>query len=137
MVIGERVFLSYKKLGSEMSNFWLNKQGQNTLKGSLTNPLNPIILPDDIILEFLKTYPSARTDLFALLPTLELDEQARLQDLIDAHPTILRTDVYPQVEEDRFQSKLNSTRVNTYTVGLMKGSPPVSRSPRVNFVKLY
>jgi hypothetical protein len=120
-----------------VSNFWLNKQGQNTLKGSLTNPLNIPVLPDDVILEFLKTYPVARADLFALLPTLELDEQARLQDLIDAHPTILRTDVYPQVEEDRFQSKLNSTRVNNYTAGLMKGPPPVNRSPRVNFVKLY
>jgi len=125
-----------------MSNFWINEQGQNTLKGSETNPLNPIIIPNENILEFLKQYPKARTDLFALLPSLDLDEQARLESLIEQHKTILTDEVYPQVEEDRFQSKMNSTRINSYTSGSLRNRKLPSKNEarsglRLNTHKFY
>jgi len=125
-----------------MTNFWINAQGQNTLKGSPTNPLNPIIIPDENILEFLKQYPKARQDLYSLLPILDLDEQARLEGLIEQHKTILVDEIYPQVEEDRFQSKMNSTRINSYTSGSLRNRKPSSTDEarsglRVNFRRYY
>lgn len=102
-------------------NFWINGSGDNTLKGSHTNNLNPVRLPDIMILEFLKIYPKARDDFHALFDNMLPEEQYRLQELIDAHPSVFRTEPYQQDAEDQFQTKLNRTRVNVTTRGQLSG----------------
>jgi len=104
-----------------MGNFWINAQGGVTLKGSNTNPQNPTVLEDEVILEFLKIYPSARKDFFQLLPTLLPEEQYRLETLIEAHPSVLRTNKYQQQEEDDFQSGMNKLRINDPMMGQLRG----------------
>lgn len=102
-------------------NFWINRNGANTLKGSHTNSLNPVVLPDIVILEFLKLYPKSRDDFYALFDSMLLEEQYRLQELIDAHPSVFRTEPYQQDAEDQFQTKMNNVRVNTTTRGQLSG----------------
>ena len=113
-----------------MSNFWINGSGQNTLKGSDNNPLNVPILPDIMILEFLKIYPKARTDFYQLLPTMLPEEQFRLETLIQEHPSVMKTEKYQQVQEDNFQSSMNKLRINSTTTGQLTGKtkPSASRS---------
>jgi hypothetical protein len=102
-------------------NFWINAQGVNTLKGSETNRLNPPRLPDIVILEFLKIYPKARADYHALYDSLLPEEKYRLDTLLEQHPSVMTTNVYPQEEEDRFQTKMNDIRVNNTLRGQLRG----------------
>lgn len=104
-----------------MSNFWLNAQGQNTLKGSETNPANPPVLDDIVILEFLKMYENARKDFYALLPTMLPEEQFRLETLIESHPSVMKSEDYQQVQEDKFQKSMNNLRINSTVVGQLRG----------------
>ena len=104
-----------------MSNFWINEGGKNTLKGSENNPLNFPILPDLMILEFLKMYPKARADFYQLLPSMLPEEQFRLENLIRQHPSIMKTEKYQQVQEDNFQTSMNNLRVNTTMAGQLRG----------------
>lgn len=104
-----------------MSNFWINSGGQNTLKGSENNPLNLPVLTDIMILEFLKMYPKAREDFKQLLPSMLPEEQFRLENLIQQHPSVMRTEKYQQVQEDDFQSSMNKLRINSSTTGQLTG----------------
>lgn len=104
-----------------MSNFWINAGGNNTLKGSASNPLNPPVLTDIMILEFLKMYPKAREDFNQILPSMLPEEQFRLESLIQQHPSVMRTEKYQQVQEDNFQSSMNKLRINTTTTGQLTG----------------
>jgi hypothetical protein len=104
-----------------MSNFWINGGGENTLKGSDSNPLNTPILTDVMILEFLKIYPNARADFYQLLPSMLPEEQFRLETLIQEHPSVMKTEKYQQVQEDNFQSSMNKLRINSTTIGQLTG----------------
>lgn len=113
--------MTYQSKDTTMSNFWLNAQGQNTLKGSDTNPSNPPVLEDIVILEFLKIYPDSRKDFYALLPTMLPEEQYRLETLIEAHPSVMKSEEYQQIQEDRFQSGMNNLRINSPLMGQLRG----------------
>ena len=111
-----------------MSNFWINAGGKNTLKGSDTNPLNPPVLTDIMILEFLKMYPKARADFYQLLPSMLPEEQFRLENLIQEHPSVMKTEKYQQVQEDDFQSSMNNLRVNSTMTGQLRGKTKPSNA---------
>lgn len=112
---------TYRTKESTMSNFWLNAQGQNTLKGSETNPSNPPVLDDIVILEFLKLYPNSRKDFYALLPTMLPEEQYRLETLIEEHPSVMKSEEYQQIQEDNFQKGMNNLRINSTMMGQLRG----------------
>jgi len=111
-----------------MSNFWINGSGHNTLKGSYTNPANPPFLPDYVILEFLKEHEKSREDLFALLPSMLPEEQARIEELIEAHPSILISNKPPQQIEDNFQTSMNDLRINNTMLGQLRGKTQPSNT---------
>lgn len=115
-----------------MANFWINAQGANTLKGEYDNPSNPLRLPDDMILEFLKTYPEARNGMHALYPTMTQGEQERLDPFMGFFKANTPQPEPEQIVEDKFQSKVNTLRVNVRGVGV--APPSTQRSGlRVNF----
>ena len=111
-----------------MSNFWINNSGGNTLKGSYTNPSNPLALPDEVILEFLKKNPKAREDFHQLLPSMLPEEQARLEELVEAHPSIFISEIPPQEQEDNFQTSMNKVRINNTMLGQLRGKTQPSNT---------
>tara|TARA_B100000424_G_scaffold271371_1_gene273829 strand:- start:892 stop:1266 length:375 start_codon:yes stop_codon:yes gene_type:complete len=111
-----------------MSNFWINSSGENTLKGSYTNPSNLLALPDEMILDFLKRYPKAREDFHKLLPSMLPEEQARLEELTQAHPSVFTSEIAPQEEEDNFQSSMNRVRINNTMLGQLRGKTQPSNA---------
>ncbi len=113
-----------------MGNYWIDRQGRSFLRGSHDNPRNPVALPDSMILEFLEEHQQAREGLMALLPTMIGEEKERIQGLLDAHPNILKGQIYDQDREDQFQSKSNNLRVNSTNNHLPRGdenSPPKNK----------
>ena len=114
-----------------MANFWINKEGQNTLKGSHTNPSNRIYLPDHLIAEFLLDYPYSRADFWNLFKTMLPEEQFRLQEIIDTYPSLLVDREEYQQAEDTFQSRANNQRVNTISKIKPKEDTP-KKTLRVN-----
>ena len=113
-----------------MSNFWINKEGKNTLKGTHTNPSNKVVLPDYLIANFLVNHPSSRKDFQNLFATMLPEEQFRLQEIMDRHPTLFSDQDFDQNMEDKFQSTLNKPKINT--VSKLKPVKAVKRSLRVN-----
>ena len=114
-----------------MANFWINKEGVNTLKGTHTNPLNKVYLPDLMIAEFLVDYPQSREDFMNLFQTMLPEEQYRLQEIIDSHPNLFKERKHYQEIEDTFQTKANKTRVNTISK-IKPKKDVVRRTLRVN-----
>lgn len=96
-----------------MSNWWIDSQGRNNLRGIPDDPSNPAILPDATILEFVKKYAVARSDFLSIVPTMTPEEQERLNGLIALNPTALFSDPDPQVREDRVQKKFNTAGIRT------------------------
>lgn len=96
-----------------MSNWWVDSQGRNNLKGVPGDPSNPPVLSDGTILEFLKKYDVARADFFSLLPSMTAEEQERLNGLVSSNPSVLYSDPAPQVREDRVQKKFNTAGIRT------------------------
>ena len=95
-----------------MSNFWINEQGQNLLKGTEDTPSNKERLPLQIIIDFLQEYPQARADLPLAMKQLNQEEKARINDLVRAYPNLLKGEKYVQEREDDFQSSFNDLVVN-------------------------
>jgi hypothetical protein len=110
-----------------MSNFWINDQGQNLLKGTEDTPNNKERIPLQLIAEFLQEYPKARTDLMIAMKQLNEEETARIQDLVRAYPVLLKGEKYPQEREDDFQSNFNDLVVNQQS-NLPKGNTDVGPS---------
>jgi len=103
-----------------MSLWWYSKSGQNMLKGVIDDPTNPIVLPDEFILDFLSKIPKARFDFVTIFPTLLPEEQTRLQDIIDRNPFV-KTKI---IQEDSENSKLFEDRLNSgpiRTTGVLGG----------------
>lgn len=92
-----------------MSEFWINGEGQNMLKGVLGDVSNPPLLSDEYIVEFLLHIPDARTSFDRLFPTMLPEEQVRLSLLRNTAPTSMFLD--PVDATDRFQSTLNTSSV--------------------------
>lgn len=95
-----------------MSNFWINDQGQNLLKGTEETPDNRERLPLQIVIEFLQEYPQARADLLSAMKQLNQEESARINDLVRAYPNLLKGEKYVQDREDDFQTSFNDLVVN-------------------------
>jgi len=113
-----------------MGNYWIDRQGRSFLRGSHDNPQNPVALPDHLIIQFLEEQKKAREDLMALLPTMIEEEKTRIQGILDAHPNILKDQLYEQDREDQFQSNFNNLRVNSTNNHLPRGdenSPPKNK----------
>lgn len=81
------------------------------------DPVNPAILPSEIILACLRTSKQARASFQQIFPHLDADSQARLTTLLEENPLPSQLDVDPQAYEDRFQHALVS-RIPVRTVGL-------------------
>lgn len=95
-----------------MSNFWINEQGQNLLKGTEDTPENKERLPLPLIIDFLQEYPQARADLLPAMKHLNQEEKARINDLVKAYPNLLKGEKYVQEREDDFQTSFNDLVVN-------------------------
>lgn len=96
-----------------MPNWWVDNQGRNNLRGLPDDPSNPAILPDGVILEFLKKYAAARADFKNIVPTMTPEEQERLNGLVARNPSVMYSDPDPQVVEDRVQKKFNTSGIRT------------------------
>lgn len=72
------------------TEWWIDDQGRNNLAGSYSDPSNPLILPDHLIVEYLLTYSVARESFKRLVPNMLPEEQARLMALADRHPRVLK-----------------------------------------------
>ena len=107
-----------------MSNFWINAQGQNTLKGVEGSLDNPPRLPFYLIEEFLREYREARAGLRELYPLLNEDERLRLDPLY-SNTSVMRDRKYDQEFEDDFQTTMNDLRINLTNQHL-----PRRREPR-------
>ena len=93
-----------------MPNWWVDEAtGLNNLSGTSDDP----VLPDRTILEFLKQYAVARQDFLLIVPTMTPAEQTRLNDLVQENPGAMRSELPPQVREDRVQKKWNTTGIRT------------------------
>ena len=87
------------------SNNWsVSESGKNAL----------LSLPDEYILDFLFRHPRARHDFNLLVPTMDQEEQDRLQALIDSNSMIKTKQMRdPQTVSDAIQSKHNRAGVRT------------------------
>ncbi len=94
-----------------MSEFWVNNSGQNLLAG-----VDPPVLEDEFILDFLRRIPDARASFERLYPTMEPEERERLRDLAEGLPLWIP----PTVREDFFQKRQNTAGI--FTTGPRGGS---------------
>ena len=95
-----------------MSNWWIDNQGRNNLKGVPDDPSNPPILKDERIVTFLLEYPQAKTDFLAILPSMLPEEQDRLNELVAKNPFCMAHNVIDDVKfADIIQSKHNTQGV--------------------------
>lgn len=100
--------------GCNQTNFWINGDGVNMLKGEYNNICNPLRLPDELILEFLEKYAQARTGFIDLIDSMNQCEQDRLNTLISNHPNVFFPKPYDQDYEDACQKKYSATAINTF-----------------------
>lgn len=93
------------------TNWWIDPQGVNNLKGVPDDPTNPVILPDNSILDFLVNIPIAQQDFLKLLPAMLPAEQDRLNALIARNPRALEKypNPDPQILSDELMNYLNRT----------------------------
>jgi len=108
-------------------NWWIGDSGINMLKGEPDDPDNPIILGDDIILDFLHRIPQAREDLETMLPSLTPGEQDRIQTLLEDNPFASQPWIGEVQRTDAFQNRLNTAGVYTSGPG---GGTGRGRLPR-------
>ena len=91
--------------------WWIGNDGENYLKGDYVNCDNPCRLPDDSIVDILRSIPEALESFYRLLGSMEPDEQARLRELL--HGITLTPVESPKDEEDRFQNRWNTQGIHT------------------------
>lgn len=111
-----------------MPNFWINADGNNTLKGEYNNPCNPLALPDNLIIEFLHLYADARKGLIELIDSMNPCEQDRLNNIISLHPNMFFPQPYEQDYEDLIQKKRNCLVVRQVNTGSPKGTKPTGEN---------
>jgi hypothetical protein len=90
--------------------WWIDDTGRNTLRGVAGDTNNPPILPDEFILDFLRTIPEARESFNRLYPTMLPAEQERL-DPIAASARFLQPDI--KAVDDGFQARQNTAGIHT------------------------
>jgi len=65
----------------EHAEWWYDDTGANLLKGVEDDPDNPILLWNDMIVDFLSTIPAALESFNRVVPTMLVAEQDRLNAL--------------------------------------------------------
>ena len=65
----------------EHAEWWFDDSGANLLKGVDGDPDNPLLMWDDMIVDFLSTIPAALESFNRVVPTMLVDEQTRLNAL--------------------------------------------------------
>lgn len=100
-----------------ISNYWiLPESGENTLKGCVCDPDNPIRLQDCFILWAIEHSQQARDDFCKLYPSLFPCEKERFDLLFGDNPLLSKLVVCQTDYEDTFQRRMNNIPV--YTSGL-------------------
>ena len=92
-----------------MTEFWIDGEGQNMLKGVTGDADNPLLLPDEYIVTFLLHIPNARASFDRLYPTMLPAEQTRLYLLRNTAATNMFLD--DVAAADRFQAVINTAGV--------------------------
>ena len=98
-----------------MSNWWIVEGNINYLQGDPNDPTNPVRLPDEYIIDFLRNIPQARSDFNLAVPDLTQGERDRLFGLIEANPFLNFLQPDRQKINDDFQKRLNTQGI--YTTG--------------------
>jgi len=96
-----------------MSNFWINDNGINSLKGDPDDPTNPVVLGDEFIVHALRSSIVARTDWCKMWPALTDGERRRLQAIVDENPWLTRLIRDSSDVEDAEQRRMNRIPVRT------------------------
>lgn len=131
--------------------WWIQDRVQNTLSGIPGSEVDPMlqalidsgdpcldqatldslihgaVLPDDAIVDFLRSVPAARDSVCRLLPTMTAEEQERILRLLNGPGATLKPD--PSAWDQTFMTRLNG--VNQYRTGpgpLKPGDPRRGRS---------
>ena len=112
---------------SNFKNWWVNDSGINLLKGVEGDPQNPIILGDDLILDFYHRIPQARIDMEAILPSMSPAEKLRIKTLLAHNPIATAPWVSESEQSEAFMRKMNTAGVHTAGPG---GGTGKGRLPR-------
>lgn len=91
------------------SEFWINDNGQNMLKGVAGDTSNPIMLPDEWVVDFLLRIPDARASFDRLYPDLLPGEKTRLEVLRSTAASQMILDEV--TASDRLQLTLNRSGI--------------------------
>lgn len=98
-----------------MAEFWFDNGGQNMLAGVHSDDpaqpsANPVRLPDEYIIDFLRRIPAARESYNRLYPLMSPEEKERL-DLLAGNATYMACS--PLDQADTFQRKQNTVGIRT------------------------
>jgi len=91
--------------------WWIADTGENYLKGDYVDCHNPLRLPDEWIVAFIREIPEARASFFRLLGSMLPDEQVRLRGLLEGDTLTPLVD--PKTHEDNFQHVMNVQGIHT------------------------
>lgn len=105
---------------ADPGNFWIDNNGNNTLRGIPGDPDNPAVLPDFHIVNALQRTQRAHDDLQKILPTLLPEEQERINDLIALNPYLVKTIDKTAPSDDNVQKRFNDIPV--YFAGRFNGA---------------
>ncbi len=86
--------------------WWFNNSGLNLLKGVLGDEDNPIRLPDESIISFLRSIPAARDSFNRLVPTMLEDEQIRLRAMASGSAKYLTSEYLYADHEQAMQNRM-------------------------------
>lgn len=95
-----------------MAEWWVNKAGQNMLKGVEGDEDNPPRLTKEYILDFLTRIEAARLSFLRVFPFLTAEEQERLQPLFNRATVASRVED-PVTVSDSIQRKRNTASIRT------------------------
>ena len=93
----------------QRGDWWHSDDGENMLRGVITDPDNPPRLPDDYIMAFLTRIPEARDAFNRMVPNMLWEEQERLNALY--HQIEDKLVVDPVLQSDYIQNKWNKANI--------------------------
>lgn len=97
-----------------VTNWWINSNGKNALKGVEGDPTNPILCSDGDIVYFLQEYADAYLGFFMIVPTMLPEEQARLNNLVLENPIVNTPQENPSDVDERIQRAWNTRGIRCF-----------------------
>lgn len=94
--------------------WWFNNAGLNLLKGVAGDESNPLRLPDESIIQFLRNIPAARTSFNRLVPTMLEDEQIRLRAIASGSAKYLTSEYLYADNEQAVQNRMGVRTTGRY-----------------------